>query len=110
MPKTDPNTLICGPKDIKCILATHSHITSKNFSCNCLPGCFEMEFHLELSMSPLNPNAKILRQKRLDENNVGLLHIFFRDYYFRGQKKQELITFTEFLCRFKLSNSFISID
>lgn len=99
MPKTDHNVSICGTKDIRCVIDTYRYLKSKKVSCDCLPGCFELSYQSEISMSPLNQNAKNFHQNHLDVDDLAVLHIFFREHYFRSQKKQELITFTELLCK-----------
>lgn len=50
-------------------------------------------------MAPLLQDAPILQQsiKSLSGPNVSVVHIFYKNNYFRSQKKNELIGFTEFL-------------
>lgn len=41
----------------------------------------------------------MLRGKRLDVRNIAIVHIFFRESFFRGQNKGELVDLTDFLSK-----------
>ena len=59
--------------------------------CDCLPGCFDINYDTEVSMAPLLPRTKV--------QNISIVHFFYKKYHFRSQRKDELIGFTEFLCK-----------
>lgn len=69
-----------------------------SFACNCLPGCFEITYDAEVSIAPLHSNQKLLKNTTLKEQNVTTMHIFYKNMYFRSQRKEEIIGLTEFLC------------
>lgn len=101
MPRFNDDILICGRKNDACVEEVTNRMNAhKNSSyyCDCLPGCFEINYDTEVSMAPLLRDAAILRNKKFDAPNVTVAHIFYKSNFFRSQKKDELIGFTEFLC------------
>lgn len=70
-----------------------------SFSCNCLPGCFELTYDTEVSTAPLLPNEALLKDSGITAQNVSIMHIFYENSYFRSQSKGEILGFTEFLCK-----------
>lgn len=102
LPRLFDNITICGRSDDECVKNVTDQIqtrTNSSFTCDCLPGCFEITYDAEISMAPLLQNAPILQKRELSEPNVSIVHIFYKNNYFRSQKKEELIGFTEFLCK-----------
>lgn len=100
MPRFYDDITICGRADEECVERTTRNIQEHNstdFDCNCLPACVEVSYDSELSMAPLLPEAPILKKQGLLGPNVSVMHIFYKHNYFRSQKKDELIGFTEFL-------------
>ncbi|XP_011645500.1 pickpocket protein 28-like [Pogonomyrmex barbatus] len=117
MPKSS-NTPICGKKDDPCAKRarramevklydedlTNSNVT-KIPSCNCWPGCFEINYRIELSQNKLIPTfqtAKRYVKKNMNyfTENMAVVHLFFVDSQFTKHIKNELFGFTEFLCRY----------
>lgn len=102
LPRFDDDITICGRSDDKCVKNVTDQIQSRingAYQCNCLPGCFEISYDAEVSMAPLLQNVPILQKRKLLEPNVSVVHIFYKNNYYRSQKKEELIGFTEFLCK-----------
>lgn len=103
LPRFSDNITICGRKNADCVDKVTEQMQmhrNESFVCNCLPGCFEITYDAEISMAPLLPNAPILLKKELSQPNVSYVHIFYKNNFYRSQKKDELIGFTEFLCKF----------
>lgn len=53
-------------------------------------------------MAPLITGAPILAKRGLTEPNVSIAHIFYQYKFFRSEKKDELIGFTELLCKLEM--------
>ncbi|XP_076161404.1 pickpocket protein 28 isoform X2 [Ptiloglossa arizonensis] len=116
MPKSS-NTPICEKKDDACatnarramevkLYDDESGITSINASetpsCNCYPGCFEINYNVEISQSKLVPNFNIAENyvknsKQYFTENMAVVHLFFVESQFTKYMKNELFGFTEFL-------------
>ncbi|XP_076240811.1 pickpocket protein 28 [Calliopsis andreniformis] len=116
MPKSS-NTPICEKKDDQCatnarramevkLYDDESGITSINVSetpsCNCYPGCFEINYNVEISQSKLVPTFFIAdnyvkKNKTYFAENMAVVHLFFVDSQFTKYVKNELFGFTEFL-------------
>lgn len=104
LPRFTDDITICGRSDNKCVKTVNDQIQSRSndslaLQCKCLPGCFDIGYDAEVSMAPLLPNVPMLRKRGLLEPNVSIVHIFYKNNYYRSQKKEELIGFTEFLCK-----------
>lgn len=101
LPRFDDDITICGRSDEKCTKNLTDQIQSRPnnnpYQCKCLPGCFDISYDAEVSMAPLLPNVPMLQKRGLLEPNVSVVHIFYKNNYYRSQKKEELIGFTEFL-------------
>ncbi|CAK9808428.1 Pickpocket protein 28 [Anthophora quadrimaculata] len=116
MPKSS-NTPICEKKDDNCatdarramevkLYDDDSGITSFNVSetpsCNCYPGCYEINYNVEISQSKLVPTFTIAesyvkKNKQYFTRNMAVVHLFFVDSQFTKYVKNELFGFTEFL-------------
>lgn len=77
-----------------------------SLSCNCLPGCFEISYDTEISVASLLPIEGPLKNKGITAQNVSFMHIFYQTSYFRSQSKEEIVGFTEFLCKFGFALEF----
>lgn len=110
LPRIREDITICGGTDQMCVQNVMRLIESKtngSFLCNCLPSCYAINYEAELSSAPTLTQAihthvdyktNVLRS--YDTNDLAILHVFFKENSFRSQIKEELIGFTEFLCRF----------
>lgn len=78
-----------------------------SLSCNCLPGCFEISYDTEISVATLLPNEALLKNKGITAQNVSFMHIFYENGFFRSQRKEEIVGFTEFLCTFDFAFEFL---
>lgn len=103
MPRLFDDINICGRANARCIADVSREIqikTNKSFICDCLPGCYAISYEAEISMSPLLNHPPMLKKNGMVPMNAAVLHVFYKDFYFRSQKKEELIGFTEFLCKY----------
>ncbi|XP_026668491.1 pickpocket protein 28-like [Ceratina calcarata] len=116
MPKSS-NTLICEKKDDVCatnarrameikLYDDESGITSINASetssCNCYPGCYEINYKVQVSGGKLVPSfaisdGYIKKNKKYFTENIAVVHLFFVGSQFTKYVKDELFGFTEFL-------------
>ncbi|XP_011269764.1 pickpocket protein 28 isoform X2 [Camponotus floridanus] len=114
MPKA-AKTPICGKKDESCATLARKKMEIKLYvedlnpinltevpSCNCWPGCFEINYRIELSQNKLSSTFNIDKQyvkKNLNyfTENAAVVHLFFVDSQFTKYVKNELYGFTEFL-------------
>ncbi|XP_039287322.1 pickpocket protein 28-like [Nilaparvata lugens] len=119
MPK-DRFTHICGKKDSKCAL--HAQRTMEILKsqkvlnttiphnatltgCDCLPGCFELDYSKVQSTSMLTEKLNIRSEYLAGRNplyfkkNMAVLHAFFMEAQFSGVQRDVLFGFTEFLLR-----------
>lgn len=106
LPRFHDDITICGRSDDMCIRRVTNQIeaqTNSTYACDCLPGCFELTYDGKLSTAPLLENTAILRG--FSAENVSVLHIFYKKKFFRSERKEELIGFTEFLCKRRFLSS-----
>lgn len=110
MPRFYDDISICGRSNDACVEDVTNQLNAQSnssFACDCLPGCFEVNYDAEVSMAPLLPGAPILTKRGLLEPNVSIAHIFYKSNFYRSQKKDELIGFTELLCEcFQLNDKY----
>lgn len=102
MPRFDEQTIICGRSDNDCVNRVTELLklkTNASFQCECLPGCFAINYDTEMSFSKLIAGSPLLQQHHLHERNAAIAHFYYRGNSFRSQRKDELIGFTEFLCK-----------
>lgn len=101
MPRFTDDVAICGRSNNDCVNATTHALQSKaneSFQCECLPGCFALNYATEISMSQLLDRSPWLQEKNMRASDAAIVHIYYRENSFRSQRKEELIGFTEFLC------------
>lgn len=101
MPRFHDDITICGRSDDGCVNEVTRALeskTNKSFVCECLPGCYAINYDTEISLTPLLARSPLLQQRGLDPSNTAIAHIYYKDFSVRSQKKEELIGFTEFLC------------
>ena len=109
MPRINADTNICGRSADECYSKVRKQVDASEDDasvCNCLPGCFAMSYDSDLSFSKIVPNGKVVQESLLKDvshdfvrENVAVLHIYYKENFFRSQTKEELIGFTEFLCK-----------
>ncbi|KAJ6634965.1 Pickpocket protein 28 [Pseudolycoriella hygida] len=107
MPKMGNETPICNRDDFDCYRDMISAIEltqNETYSCNCLPGCFELSYSNEVSVAKLGTdqfytkgNFAKLYGAKYSQRNVAIMHVYYEQNFFRSNSKQELIGFTEFL-------------
>lgn len=93
---------ICGRSDAACVQKVAEKMQEKrnaSFICDCRPGCYEIEFDSNMSRAPLHPQAPILQKGRYAADNVSFVNIFYKDRYYRSEMKDEIISFTDVLCK-----------
>lgn len=102
MPSISKNASICGRSDDGCLERIRETINAEmneDADCDCLPACNSVDYDGEVSSAPIF--APIQLMPKLDHQeiqNISAVQVFFRENSFRGQKREELIGFTEFLC------------
>ncbi|XP_076296006.1 pickpocket protein 28 [Lasioglossum baleicum] len=116
MPKSS-NTPICEKKDDQCATAARIAMEVKLYdddggiisinaseiqSCNCYPGCFEINYNVEISQSKIDPSFHIgdfyvKKDREYFAKNMAVVHLFFVESQFTKYVKNELFGFTEFL-------------
>ncbi|XP_076650925.1 pickpocket protein 28 isoform X2 [Halictus rubicundus] len=116
MPQSS-NTPICEKKDDQCATAARRAMEVKLYdddngiifinaseiqSCNCYPGCFEINYNVEISQSKIDPSFRIgdyyvKKDKEYFSKNMAVVHVFFVESQFTKYVKNELFGFAEFL-------------
>ncbi|XP_074108181.1 pickpocket protein 28 [Cotesia typhae] len=116
MPKS-ANTQICGKKDDQCANDARKLMEKKLYddeavadklnvteipSCNCWPGCFEINYEFTMSHSILTSaihvdDTYIKNSKKYFKENMAVVHLFFVNSQFPKYVKSELFGFIEFL-------------
>lgn len=103
MPRFNDDMAICGRSNNDCVNSVTDALQARvneSFHCECLPGCFALNYATEISMSQLlNDNrSPWLLENKMRPSDAAIVHIYYRENSFRSQRKEELIGFTEFLC------------
>lgn len=115
MPRLSQDVNICGRSENECVARVRQQIEmqiNNSFVCNCLPGCYAIAYESEMSSAPLLHDSKgkststIAALDAYDVEDLAILHVFFRDGSFRAQRKEELIGFTEFLCKISKNDEY----
>lgn len=114
MPRGDDSIQICKVSDRECIddvMIEISLQTNSSFVCpmKCFPGCYSLEYDSVISMTPLLPNWDHLRDNNLSSGDAALLRIFPRKKFYRSQRIDELVSFTDFLCKFCCDLNFLVV-
>lgn len=102
MPRLDKNITICGIKDAECVNNVKQELQlgqNDSFKCDCFYGCDAIKFDMGFSATPIYGESPIIRRKGLSVGNTSILHVYYQRGYYRGSDKEELIGFTEFLCK-----------
>lgn len=107
MPRNFNGSSICNRKKSQCyekVLYDIDHSGNSEFSCSCLPACFEFNYNKEMSVAKLGHGSFQTQEEifvdngaEFVSNNIAVVHIFFVDNAFRSYTKGELIGFTDFL-------------
>lgn len=107
MPRNFTGSSICNRKKALCyekVLYDIDHSGNSEFSCSCLPACFEFNYNKEMSVARLGYGSFQTQEEIFVDNgaefvtnNIAVVHIFFVDNAFRSYTKGELIGFTDFL-------------
>lgn len=108
LPRLIDDITICGRSDDVCVRHVTTQIaaqTNSSYECDCLPGCFELTYDGQVSMAPMLDNTTILRNQNFSAPNVSVLHIFYKKKTLRSERKEELVGFTDFLCRYTVRTS-----
>lgn len=71
-----------------------------SFRCNdCLTGCYAINYDSAFSTAKIFNKIPFLRQNKLDPKNIAIVHVYYSQSTFRSQQKEELVGFTDFLCK-----------
>lgn len=109
MPRFDDEVAICGRSNTDCVNSVTRSLQAKvdaSYLCECLPGCFAVNYATEISFSPLLVlGSPWLKEKKKHPADTAIVHIYYKENSFRSQRKDELIGFTEFLCTRSFNSS-----
>lgn len=103
MPRLHENINICGSSQAECVSVVRKELRKKNnesFICDCLLGCWSINYKTELSITHLFERSPLLQDYASNKSSLAVLHAYFKDAHFRSSKKEEYIGFTEFLCKY----------
>lgn len=103
MPRFSDDIKICGRSDNDCVNNVVRFLQQRlnaSFHCDCLPGCFAINYNTEISLSPLLSRSPWLTYHGSNVPDTAIVHIYYKENTVRSQRKEELIGFTEFLCRY----------
>lgn len=76
------------------------YVRNASFNCNhCLAGCFAMNYDSTYSTGKIFEKIPFLRRNNLVTKNIAIVHIYYGQSTFRSQHKEELVGFTDFLCK-----------
>lgn len=107
MPRWNDSASVCGHTDAKCSRSVRlaiENVHNRTFECDCLPGCFEISYRADVSTALLGsgfrmPDPVLNRTPTAyARDNLVMMHFYYDHKYFRGEQKEELLGFTEFLC------------
>lgn len=103
MPKIVRGANICGRSEEECLAQMNELINmqlNESADCDCVPACNSVHYDGEMSTAPIFTPIQLMPEIDPQEiENISILQVFFRENSFRGQKREELIGFTEFLCK-----------
>lgn len=102
MPRLYTNITICGLSRLNCVQNVQQEFLmgrNDSFKCDCYYGCNGIKFDMALSATPIFENAPFLKRKGVTAANTSILNVYYQRGSYRGQNKEELIGFTEFLCK-----------
>lgn len=102
MPAIDPNITICGHSESKCVEELKDEINlGKNDSlqCKCPYGCHGIKFDMDLSSAPIFEKIPFLKKIGISAKNTAILQVHYQQSVYHSQDMEELIGFTEFLCK-----------
>lgn len=109
MPKAFGNTTVCSIYEERCEQRVRLDLNSGSKSClnECLPACYELNFLSDAFSTRLSYddfNRSIWNVKHTThnymENNVALIHIYYKDTSFDSNIKKVVVEFPDFLCKF----------
>lgn len=108
-PRPHSNVTICGYSDAECVGKINREIRSNrngSFKCDhCLVGCFSINYDTTYSTAMIFNEMPFLNKRNLPLDEISVLHIYYGSSSFRNQKRDELVGFTEFLCKISLNDS-----
>lgn len=102
-PREHGNISICGVTDISCVRMIDQQMISErneSFKCDhCLAGCFAINYDTTYSTGKIFEKIPFIRRNNLLTENVAIVHIYYGQSTFRSQHREELVGFTDFLCK-----------
>lgn len=110
MPRPHRNMKICGRTDSECVDKVRLELQlamNDGFQCDFPYGFNAIKYDMSLSSIPIFDRAPILKKNHLLYKNAAILHVYYQSTFYRSENKQELIGFTEFLCKHILIYFFI---
>lgn len=71
-----------------------------SFNCShCLSGCSAINYDATFSLAKIHDDVKELRENNLTPVNVAMVYMYYARSNYRSEKKDELVGFTDFLCK-----------
>lgn len=103
MPRNENNLTICGFEDMACVKWVDRQLQLKkndSFKCpECLGGCFSIHYDSTFSTAKIFNETPYLSKHKLKARDIAFVHTYFARSTFRSQRKEELVGFTDFLCK-----------
>lgn len=59
-----------------------------------------IKYEMGLSSTPIFQKSAFVKKWNITTENTGVLHVYYQNTFYRSQNKEELIGFTEFLCKY----------
>lgn len=103
MPRPHLNVTICGHAQTECakqmVREFRLQQNSKYKCSECLSGCFAVSYDSILSTAQIFDRSPLVKDVGLTSKNTTILQIYYDKSTFRSQRKEELVGFTDFLCK-----------
>lgn len=109
MPKIYENISVCSITDAHCERKVLLRMDNSIKSCldDCLPSCYELNFSVDAFSTKLshdgfdvmNPSILNMTHKYVEEN-IAIVHMFFKENSFRSKIQTEFIGISDFLCKY----------
>lgn len=108
MPKIYDNISVCSIHDAHCQRKVLLRMDNRIKSCldDCWPSCYDLNFEVDAFSTRLshdgfdvtNPNIMNMTQAYV-EDNIAIVHMYFKENSYRGSMQTEFIGISDFLCK-----------
>ena len=109
MPRTSRNISVCNIYDANCERKVLLRMDNSIKSCldECLPSCYDLNFEADAFSTKLSHNGFDIASTRIMnlshtyvEENLAVVHIYFKENSFRSSMQTEFVGISDFLCKF----------